>query len=158
MCVFRCSKVVSHWDMRCCTILLIPNVFFRQLSELPFQGNPGSMLAECSPQTHDYCSLRVHLKTFPQNFPWDVSVPSPSVCTPFDSATHNFSDSQENFFRIFEKLLSGCSCVCSPGVHLLDEVGKAGRLERLDVRSRHRPLKMKDCSVVRGRGENQARR
>lgn len=38
-------------------------------------------------------------------------------------------------------------------VHLLDEVGKAGRLERLDVRSHHRPLKMKDQCVVRGRGE-----
>lgn len=45
---------------------------------------------------------------------------------------------------------------CCPTVHLLDELGKAGRLERLDVRSRHRPLKMKDWCVVRGRGENQA--
>lgn len=40
---------------------------------------------------------------------------------------------------------------CCPTVHLLDELGKAGRLERLDVRSRHRPLKMKDWCVVRGR-------
>lgn len=42
---------------------------------------------------------------------------------------------------------------CCPLVHLLDEVGKAGRMERLGVRSRLRPLKMKDWYVVRGRGE-----
>lgn len=53
---------------------------------------------------------------------------------------------------MLEKLLSGSRCVAANAPHQPREVGKAGRLQRLDVRSRLRPLKMKDCCVVRGRG------